>query len=502
MNENFDEIDDFEKKVFRGLNLCGIEIGKINQKNPLGAAVSGGADSVSLLVSLSKILETFSKKKFLEVITVNHKIRPKNQTDGDAAFVEELCGKLGVNCTKITFKEGEVAQNAIRRKKGTEEAAREMRYAAFENFIKSKNLLALCLAHNQNDQAETVLMRLLTGSGSEGLGGIPRVRGKIARPLLEIPRAEIEKYLKNQKINWRTDSTNFDNHYSRNKIRNVFVPFLDEKFPGWKNSVVLSAKKLADDNSFIQKNADEILKNHLKIDEKNGKSAEIDAEFFFSLDFALERRIIYSLLNRLGFGGRFPFKIVEEICGWKKVSIEPAEMTERRNARKILTFEDLKITFADGKLEFENLDGKGGQEKKSQKQISSGYQFIFIEENDSFEFDGLKLFIEKKFGKTFLCVKNENFQQILQSGADFSGGTRQAEAEMEVSFPFFVGNAMAGEKIKAADGNDKKIADIFSDWKVPEKERILIPVVRKISGGIETKALLGSVLGFRDWIRK
>lgn len=510
MNENLDGLDGFEKKVLRGLNLCGIETGKINQKNPLGAAVSGGADSVSLLVSLSKILEHFDKKNCLEVITVNHKIRPKNQTDGDAAFVEELCGKLGVNCTKITFEEGKVAKNAIIRKKGTEEAAREMRYAAFENFIKKKNLCALCLAHNQNDQTETVLMRLFSGSGSEGLGGIPRVRGKIARPLLEIPRAEIEKYLENQKITWRTDSTNFDNHYSRNKIRNVLVPFLDENFSGWKNSVVLSAKKLADDNSFIQKNVEKILEDstRIKMDKKDkndekgiaGKSAEIDAEVFFRLDFALERRIIYSLLNRIGFGERFPFKLVEEICGWKKAAIAPVEMNEGRNVQKILNFENLKITLADGKLEFENFDGNGGKEEKSQKQISSGYQFIFMEESDSFEFEGLKFFIEKKGGKTFLCVKNENFPQISQNGADCAGGARQAEAK--ISLPFFVGSAAAGEKIVAADGNDKKISDIFSDWKVPEQERSLIPVVRKISGGIEAKAVLGSIFDFSDWIRK
>lgn len=507
MNENLDGLDGFEKEVLCGLNLCGIETGKINQKNPLGAAVSGGADSVSLLVSLSKILEQFDKKNCLEVITVNHKIRPKNQTDGDAAFVEELCGKLGVNCTKITFEEGEVAKNAIIRKKGTEEAAREMRYAAFENFIKGKNLCALCLAHNQNDQTETVLMRLLSGSGSEGLGGIPRVRGKIARPLLEIPRAEIEKYLENQKITWRTDSTNFDNHYSRNKIRNVLVPFLDENFSGWKNSVVLASRKLADDNSFIQRKAEKILEDSTRINtdkkDKNGfagKSAEIEAEVFFSLDFALERRIIYSLLNRIGFGERFPFKLVEKICGWKKAAIEPVEMTEKRNVQKILNFENLKITLSDGKLEFENRDENGGKEEKSRKQISSGYQFLFMEESDSFEFDSLKFFIEKKGGKTFLCVKNENFPQISQNVADCAGGARQAE--MEVSLPFFVGSAEAGEKILAADGKNKKIADIFSDWKVPEQERFLIPVVRKISGGIEAKAVLGSVLGFRDWVTK
>lgn len=468
------QLDEFEEKVLLGLNLCGInpEKNEINEKNPLGAAVSGGADSVSLLLSLSRILEFFGKKNCLEVITVNHGIREKSQTDGDAAFVEELCKSLGVHCEKIVFESGKVALEAKKRKKGIEEAAREMRYKAFENFITEKNLCALCLAHNQNDQIETILMRFLKGSGIEGLGGIPRARGKIIRPLLEIPREKIEKYLQKNEIDWRTDSTNFDNHYSRNKIRNLLVPFLNENFgESWKNSVLSSGEKNFSDNLFITEIAEEKIEKNLLIKDsknensKNGKTAEIDSEFFFNLDFALQRRIIFSALNKIGFGERFPFRLVKEICAWKS------------SQNRKIAFEKLNIYIEENKLKFEFFE-----ENPPKKAVSSGYQFVFTNENDSFETGNLRFYLEKNDGRIFLCVENEN-----------------QKSRCEISLPFFVGNAAPGEKIKTADGKFKKIADIFSDWKVSQDDKNLIPVVHSLAGKIEAKAVLGSVCGFKDW---
>ncbi len=459
-------MNEFEEKVLLGLNSCGIKIEDLSEKNPLGAAVSGGADSVSLLASLSEILGKSGKKNCLEIITVNHGIRAKTETDGDAAYVESLCKNLGVKCETVAFAPGDVALESKRRKKGIEEAARGMRYSAFEKFIKSKNLAALCLAHNKNDQTETILMRLFNGSGSEGLGGIPRTRGKIIRPLLEITRDEIETYLKEKKIGWRTDSTNFENQYSRNKIRNVLVPFLNENFSGWKNSVLLSAKKVSDDNFFVQKNADEILEKNLKI-EKN--RAEIGREAFFSAEPALQRRIIYSVLNKIGFGERFPFKLVEKICLWKK------------NQKNSLAFENLKIILNNEKIIFQNQTAP--EEKKT---VSFGYNFIFTSKTDSFEFHNVKYYIEENDKKTFLCVENINFEKT-------------EKVMFEISLPFFVGSAEPGEKIRAADGRLKKISDVFSDWKVPECKRNLIPVVRKIQGGVEAVSILGKNFGFPEW---
>ena len=453
-------------------------------ENKIGAAVSGGADSVSLLLSLSKILEKIGMKNRLEVITVNHGIREKSQTDGDALFVQNLCENLGISCTVVSFKQGEVAKNAEKRGNGLEEAAREMRYNAFYDFIAEKNLSFLCLAHNQNDQTETVLMRLLKGSGSEGLGGIPKRRGKIIRPLLNISRAEIESYLVENKISWRTDSTNFENKYARNKIRNVLVPFLDENFAGWKDSILISAQKAFDDNSFLQKCAEKDFKKILKIEKtvENGGKIALEWKKFCGLDFAVQRRIIYLALNKLGFGERFPFRHVKEICGWKN---------ENPKKKCVLTFEKLKISLKNQNLEFEILENP--ENKKNR--ISFGYNFVFTDENDSFEYEKMKFYLEKRDCGNCESVKNakKNFLCVESCGK---------KCECEVQLPFFVESFQPGEKIKTSDGKMKSISDIFSDWKISESEKCLIPVVRVVSeksGEFEAAAVFGFVAGSKNW---
>ena len=473
----------FEEKVLSGLLACA---GAEDQKNleslekilsgnesKIGAAVSGGADSVSLLVSLSKILEKIGKKELLEVITVNHGIREKNQTDGDALFVENLCRKFGISCSVAVFAQGKVLQSAEKRGKGIEEAARQMRYNAFYDFISKKHLAFLCLAHNQNDQTETVLMRLLKGSGSEGMAGIPKVRGKIIRPLLDISRAEIENYLAENKISWRTDSTNFENKYSRNKIRNILVPFLNENFSGWKDSILVSGQKFFDDNLFLQKCAENEAR---KIMKSGGGKIILAWEKFCALDFALQRRIIYLALNKVGFGERFPFRHIKEICAWKNGVAEK---------KCVLTFEKLKIMLKNPNLEIELLENLPSEKKW----ISYGYNFVFKDENDSFEYEKTKFYLEKQTGdenKIFLCVES-------------CGRKCRHEARL----PFFVGSFQPGEKVRACDGKLKNISDVFSDWKIPEASRPSVPVMRIFSGksvGIEAVAIFGFVLNSKNWL--
>ncbi len=168
--------DDFLSIVQNGLLECGI-----SQNSRVGVAVSGGADSVALLVSLVEILG----KKNIFVITVNHNIRPSEESKADADFVFELCKKIGVFCKIAEIERGIVLQTAKIRGGGTEEAARFLRYLEFEKFLKEKSLDFLCLAHTQNDQIETLLMRFLQGSSQ--LSGIARRRGAFCRPL-PIPR--------------------------------------------------------------------------------------------------------------------------------------------------------------------------------------------------------------------------------------------------------------------------------------------------------------------------
>ena len=145
---------EFEKKVEKSLLTCGVQF---SDKLKIGAAVSGGADSVSLLLSLCSVLKNYSIP--LYVITINHNIRQKAETEGDAVFVEHLSRELqekgfSVNYECVTFEEKQVAELSEVRKGGIEEAARFLRYEAFEKFILDNELDFLCLAHNKNDQLE------------------------------------------------------------------------------------------------------------------------------------------------------------------------------------------------------------------------------------------------------------------------------------------------------------------------------------------------------------
>ena len=151
----------FEKKVLFGLKYCGIDTESISDNSPLGIAVSGGADSVSLLLSLSSLFSS----RILRVITVDHGIRPNEESGGDALFVENLCRSMSISCKVVKIPHGKIAKNAGESSDSLEAVARDFRYEAFFSFIKEENLCALCLAHNQNDQTETLLMRFLQEIG-------------------------------------------------------------------------------------------------------------------------------------------------------------------------------------------------------------------------------------------------------------------------------------------------------------------------------------------------
>ena len=175
----------------------------VSDKKSIGIAVSGGADSVSLLVSLSHLSKEFNVP--LRVISINHNLREEKESFSDVKYVEFLCNeiiKTGIDLKffAVNFPRGKILEIAKERNKGVEEAARFLRYKAFDEFFMNENVSCVCLAHNLNDNIETVLMRFLQGSSFEGLSGIKFVREKFVRPLLNISRLDIENYLKLQNI--------------------------------------------------------------------------------------------------------------------------------------------------------------------------------------------------------------------------------------------------------------------------------------------------------------
>ena len=210
-----------------------------------GAAVgvSGGADSMCLLNILFSLKDRFGLK--LIAVHVNHGIRGAS-ADADEHFVEAFCREKG-----IEFRAFHADIPKLAKEKGLteEEAGRQFRYECFANVCAEEDLKCIAVAHNRDDNAETVLFNIARGSGISGLRGIAPVRAfgeyTIIRPLLDCSRAEIEEYLADKGIAFRTDETNLTEEYSRNRIRNTVIPILKESINSEAAAHIAGAAKRA-----------------------------------------------------------------------------------------------------------------------------------------------------------------------------------------------------------------------------------------------------------------
>ena len=205
--------------------------------------LSGGADSVCLLLSMLKLKDDLNIS--VEALHVNHCLRG-SESDADEDFCRKLCERLGVAFTAVSCDvSGYAKENAL----STEEAARELRYGIFKKYSSGKKLAT---AHNADDALETLILNLTRGSALKGLAGIPPVRGNIVRPLLAVSRAEIEDFLSTNKQDYVTDSTNLSDDYTRNKIRHRIIPVLKELNPSIISTSVNSLEGLRSEDRFIE----------------------------------------------------------------------------------------------------------------------------------------------------------------------------------------------------------------------------------------------------------
>ena len=190
----------------------------------VGVAVSGGADSVALLLLLFELREKLGL--VLSVVHFNHKLRGK-ASDADEKFVANLAAKLGL---EFHLGSTQVAKKAKNERANLEDAARRARYQYFDSLVESGKLTRIAVAHTADDQAETVLAHLMRGTGLAGLGGIHPVAGSVFRPLLHFRRRDLRSFLKAKKQAWREDLTNLDTHRMRARIRVKLLPLLEKQF--------------------------------------------------------------------------------------------------------------------------------------------------------------------------------------------------------------------------------------------------------------------------------
>lgn len=204
-------------------------------------AVSGGADSVALLFALYLLREKLNIE--LSAAHFNHGLRGQ-ESDGDEAFVQELCHRYDI---PLTVGRGSVKSG----KKGLEAAAREARYSFFAT-LNGK----IATAHTADDNAETVLLHLIRGTGLKGLGAIAPQRGNVIRPMLGVTRQEVEAFLTEYCLTYRTDSSNETDRFLRNRLRHHVMPLLRQENPKISENLSAMALRLREDEQALQAYAD------------------------------------------------------------------------------------------------------------------------------------------------------------------------------------------------------------------------------------------------------
>lgn len=251
MSSNISKNEPLVERVFSFINRHGL----ILEKETVLVGVSGGPDSVCLLKILVTLRERLGIR--LHVAHLNHLLRG-TESEADARYVSELSGQLGVT---VTLGQREVRTHQTTNHSSLEEAAREVRYQFFAEVAKSISADRIAIGHTADDQAETILMHLVRGSGIYGLQGMhPITELKslvdspliVVRPLLEVYRKEIEAYCEMQATAPRQDSSNLSNSFFRNRVRHELTPLLQSYNPRIKEALLRLADSSAVDASFFK----------------------------------------------------------------------------------------------------------------------------------------------------------------------------------------------------------------------------------------------------------
>ncbi len=285
-----------------------------NAKIVLG--VSGGPDSTCLLDVFCKLQKKYDLE--LSIAHVNYHLRKKD-SEKDEHFVGKLAEKYKLSLDILDAQVGE--------KDKSEEKLRDIRYTFFEKVRKENKFDLVAVAHNADDQAETVLMRLIRGTGLNGLSAMRAKNGKIIRPLLDTTRKEIISHLKENKLTYRIDQTNKESIYLRNKIRNKLIPHLEKNFnPNVKLVLAKSAKTFGEDYSVIENLAEKAWKENKKISVKK----------ILTLPVAIQKRIIQKALAQKRTATTTEnFNQIEEIL---------KALKSTKNKNQVVNFSGLKMT--------------------------------------------------------------------------------------------------------------------------------------------------------------
>lgn len=278
-------------------------------------AVSGGLDSTVLLHALARVAGDAGLK--LGVGHVDHGLRGA-ASEGDRKAVEVQAVALGLAC-RVAHVAVHVARESQsnRTQLTLQEAARKLRYEALFAMAREMGATRIATAHHLDDQAETVLLRMLRGTSADGLGGIPECSrdGRVVRPLLSLRRADLERYAVTRRIRWREDASNKDERYARNRLRERFIPALAEAFnPGLVPALGRLAEAHRRDAEWIATLVDVAFAECFDRIEENKLETVQDA--WPALPAALASRLVVRALETLGAGRELERRHVERVLAF------------------------------------------------------------------------------------------------------------------------------------------------------------------------------------------
>ncbi len=255
-------------------------------------AVSGGPDSATLLHVLFRLTPKYNLR--LWAAHLNHGLRGR-EADFEAEWVKKFAFKLGIPVISNTFNVSALAEE---KRLSLEEAARQARYDFLEKVAHQLGASKIALAHTASDQSETLLMRLMRGSGLDGLAAIPPVRDKIIRPLIEVFREQIEDYCRENNLQPCLDSSNRETSFLRNRVRLNLIPYLSREYGDQIKKILLQTTNvLRQDSEYLTKETEGVFKSVLE--EETDEELVLNEEKLSCLHSALQRRVVRKAIEKI-----------------------------------------------------------------------------------------------------------------------------------------------------------------------------------------------------------
>lgn len=413
----------------------------IESNDNIIVGVSGGPDSIALLYLLYEYSNDVDFN--IHIAHINHGTRGAD-SDGDEEFVKNICTKLDI---PFYSKKVDMNRYAKENKLSPEEAGREIRYDFFKKIISEVSNGKVAVAHNKNDQAETLLMRFLRGSGIDGLKGMEYKNKYIIRPLLDITRSEIEEYLDENNINARIDKSNYSTIYLRNKIRLDLMPYImNELNSNIINTLHRTSKVMKDDSEFLKIKTLEKYNDVIK-DERNNKVI-FDTKCFNKLHKAIKYRIIRMGIEKV----KGNLKNIDE----KHIKIAIEHINKKMTGKYVTLCKDIRVINSYDEFSVE-------KEHKLNKDIAFKY-IVKLNEKKYLEKLDSNIIIEVK---DIRDLEEINKNQYIKS-IDYD----------KVKGNLFIRNRKDGDRfIPLGMKGNKKLKDYFIDNKVEREKRNTIPIL-------------------------